>query len=43
MQNPFVRMKSCRRRRSWTRVVELDRLVADLTAAQKIFLISPRR
>ena len=25
------------------RVVELDRLVQDLTAAQKIFLISPRR
>jgi hypothetical protein len=43
MQNPFVYGEVVPAAAFVDRVVELDRLVADLTAAQKIFLISPRR
>jgi hypothetical protein len=43
MQNPFVYGEVVPAAAFVDRVAELDRLVADLTAAQKIFLISPRR
>jgi len=43
MQNPFVYGEVVPLSAFADRVVELDRLVRDLTAAQKIFLISPRR
>ena len=43
MENPFVYGEVVPAAAFVDRVVELDRLVADLAAAQKIFLISPRR
>ena len=43
MQNPFVYGEVVPAAAFVDRVVELDRLVGDLAAAQKIFLISPRR
>jgi hypothetical protein len=43
MQNPFVYGEVVPAPAFADRVVELDRLVADLAAAQKVFLISPRR
>ena len=43
MQNPFIYGEVVPAAAFVDRVVELDRLVGDLTAAQKIFLISPRR
>ena len=43
MMNPFVYGEVVPAAAFVDRVVELDRLVADLTAAQKIFLVSPRR
>ena len=43
MQNPFVYGEVVPAAAFVDRVVELNRLVADLTASQKIFLISPRR
>jgi hypothetical protein len=43
MQNPFVYGEVVPAAAFVNRVVELDRLVGDLAAAQKIFLISPRR
>jgi AAA+ ATPase superfamily predicted ATPase len=43
MQNPFVYGEVVPAAAFVDRVVELDRRVGDLTAAQKIFLISPRR
>src|SRR5688572_32530554 len=43
MQNPFVYGEIVPAAAFVNRVVELDRLVGDLTAGQKIFLISPRR
>lgn len=43
MQNPFVYGEVVPAAAFVNRVTELDRLVADLSAAQKIFLISPRR
>jgi uncharacterized protein len=43
MQNPFVYGEVVPAAAFVDRVVELDRLVGDLSAAQKIFLISPRR
>jgi hypothetical protein len=43
MQNPFVYGVVVPAAAFVDRVVELDRLVEDLAAAQKIFLISPRR
>ena len=43
MQNPFVYGEVVSASTFVNRVVELDRLVGDLTAGQKIFLISPRR
>jgi uncharacterized protein len=42
-QNPFVYGEVVPAAAFVNRVAELDRLVADLTAAQKVFLISPRR
>lgn len=42
-QNPFVYGEVVPASAFVDRVVELDRLVRDLSAAQKIFLISPRR
>jgi uncharacterized protein len=42
-QNPFVYGEVVPAAAFVDRVVELERLVQDLTAAQKIFLISPRR
>ena len=42
-QNPFVYGEVVPAAAFVDRVAELDRLVADLTAAQKVFLISPRR
>lgn len=42
-QNPFVYGEVVPASAFVDRVVELDRLVRDLTAAQKVFLISPRR
>ena len=43
MDNPFVYGEIVPREAFADREAELDRLVADLTAAQKVFLISPRR
>src|SRR5262245_37909621 len=43
MQNPFVYGEVVPPPAFVDRVLELDRLVADLTAGQKVFLISPRR
>jgi uncharacterized protein len=43
MQNPFVYGEVVPAAAFVNRVTELDRLVADLAAGQKIFLISPRR
>lgn len=43
MQNPFVYGEVVPSEAFVNRIDELDRLVGDLTAAQKIFLISPRR
>jgi uncharacterized protein len=43
MQNPFVYGEVVPPAAFADRIVELDRLVADLGDAQKIFLISPRR
>src|SRR5262245_60167993 len=42
-QNPFVYGEVVPPLAFVDRVVELDRLVRDLAAAQKVFLISPRR
>jgi hypothetical protein len=42
-QNPFVYGEVVPAAAFVNRVVELERLVADLEAAQKVFLISPRR
>src|SRR6185437_12231493 len=43
MQNPFVYGEVVPASAFVNRVAELQRLVADLAAGQKIFLISPRR
>src|SRR5579871_771231 len=43
MDNPFVYGEVVPSGAFIDRVVELERLVADLTAGQKVFLISPRR
>jgi len=43
MDNPFVYGEVVPAGAFIDRVVELDRLVGDLTAGQKVFLISPRR
>jgi hypothetical protein len=43
MQNPFVYGEVVPAAAFADRVVELDRLVVDLAAGQKVFLISPRR
>src|SRR6266852_2732859 len=43
MQNPFVYGEIVPAAAFVDRVDELDRLVGDLTAGQKVFLISPRR
>ena len=43
MHNPFVYGEVVPAAAFVNRVVELDRLVGDLAAAQKVFLISPRR
>src|ERR1700731_3354953 len=43
MENPFVYGEVVPAAAFVNRVVEIDRLVGDLAAAQKIFLISPRR
>ncbi len=43
MENPFVYGEIVPREAFADRDEELDRLVADLSAAQKVFLISPRR
>ena len=43
MHNPFVYGEVVPAAAFVNRVVELDRLVADLAAGQKVFLISPRR
>src|SRR6185312_5995455 len=43
MQNPFVYGEVVPAGAFVNRVVELERLVGDLAAGQKIFLISPRR
>jgi len=43
MDNPFVYGEVVPAAAFVDRVVELDRLVGDLAAAQKVFLISPRR
>jgi hypothetical protein len=43
MQNPFVYGEVVPAAAFADRLLELDRLVADLTAGQKVFLISPRR
>jgi hypothetical protein len=43
MRNPFVYGEVVPAAAFVDRVVELDRLIADLAAAQKVFLISPRR
>src|SRR5919112_280252 len=43
MDNPFVYGEVVPAAAFADRVAELDRLVGDLAAAQKVFLISPRR
>src|SRR2546422_5559937 len=43
MQNPFVYGEVVPAAAFADRVLELDRLVTDLAAGQKVFLISPRR
>src|SRR5581483_4292200 len=43
MENPFVYGEVVPPAAFVDRVEELDRLVADLSAGQKVFLISPRR
>jgi len=43
MQNPFVYGEVVPASAFVDRVVELDRLIGDLSSSQKIFLISPRR
>src|SRR5947199_6535875 len=43
MENPFVYGEVVPTGAFVDRVAELDRLVGDLAAAQKVFLISPRR
>jgi uncharacterized protein len=43
MQNPFVYGEVVPAAAFVNRVLELDRLIGDLAAAQKVFLISPRR
>src|SRR5712692_10347585 len=43
MQNPFVYGEVVPVAAFVDREVELDRLIGDLAAAQKVFLISPRR
>jgi hypothetical protein len=43
MQNPFIYGEVVPAAAFVDRVVELDRLIGDLAAGQKIFLISPRR
>jgi hypothetical protein len=43
MQNPFVYGEVVPREAFADRAVELDRLIGDLAAGQKVFLISPRR
>jgi len=43
MQNPFVYGEVVPAAAFVDRVVELDRLIGDLSSSQKIFLISPRR
>ena len=43
MQNPFVYGEVVPASAFVNRVVELDRLIGDLAAGQKVFLISPRR
>src|SRR5437870_3409909 len=43
MENPFVYGEVVPAAAFVDRVAELDRLVGDLAAAQKVFLISPRR
>jgi uncharacterized protein len=43
MQNPFVYGEVVPAAAFVDRVVELDRLIGDLAAGQKVFLISPRR
>jgi hypothetical protein len=43
MDNPFIYGEIVPRYAFADREAELDRLIADLTAAQKVFLISPRR
>src|SRR5687767_9692986 len=43
MQNPFVYGEVVPAAAFVDRIVELDRLIADLASGQKIFLISPRR
>jgi hypothetical protein len=43
MDNPFVYGEIVPREAFADRDAELERLIADLTAAQKVFLISPRR
>src|SRR3954452_21410779 len=43
MDNPFVYGEGVPAAAFVDRVVELDRLVGDVAAAQKVFLISPRR
>src|SRR4029079_12676123 len=43
MQNPFVYGEVVPREAFADRAIELDRLIEDLGAGQKVFLISPRR
>ena len=43
MQNPFVYGEVVPGESFVDREVELDRLIGDLSAGQKVFLISPRR
>jgi AAA+ ATPase superfamily predicted ATPase len=43
VENPFVYGEVVPREAFADRAIELDRLVSDLGAGQKVFLISPRR
>ena len=43
MENPFVYGEVVPSGAFIDRVVELERLIGDLAAGQKVFLISPRR